>query len=79
MRKVEGEQKEDQGNSTEDPEISCIRTLDARVKSTSELKELLMILKDEERVGKIQEVVEQLRKGSYPTFIREDLRKTETL
>ena len=62
-RKVEGEQKEDQGNSTEDPETSRIRNLYARSESTVEEKPEFevdvridgivhdVILKDEERMG----------------------------
>ena len=47
-------------------------------KSTSESKELQdVILKDEERMGKIQEAVEQLRKGSRTKSILEDLGKPE--
>ena len=34
-----------------------------------------VILKDEERMGNIQEVVDNLRKGSYTTSFQEDLRK----
>ena len=85
MRRVEREQREDQGNSTNDPESSRSRKLEQRDESSVE-KELELevdlriegiaqdvILKDEERMGKIQEVVVKLRKGSYTKSIREDL------
>ena len=61
---MEREEKEDQGNSTEDPEISRIRKLDARDESTVEKEpefkvELRIegiahdvILKGEQRMGK---------------------------
>ena len=71
MRKVEREEKDDQGNPTEDQELSRIRKLYAQDESTvakedPEFKVDLriegiahdVILKDEERMGKIQEVVE---------------------
>ena len=69
-RKVEREQKEDQGNPTGDPTISHIRKLYAQDESTvekeSEFKVEIriegiahdVILKDEERASKIQDVVE---------------------
>ena len=69
VRKVEREQKEDQGSRKEDPELSRIRKLYAQDESTVEKEpefkvDLRMeriahdvIWKDEERKGKIQEVV----------------------
>ena len=82
MRKVAREQKEGQGNPTEDPEISRIKKLYARNESTVEKEPESkvdlriegiahdVILKDEERMSKIQEVVGKLRKGSHTKSIR---------
>ena len=82
VRKVEREQKEDQGNSTENPETSRIRKLDARDESTVEKEPEFkvdlrvegiahgVILKDEERMGKIKEVVGILTNGSYTKSIQ---------
>ena len=49
--------------------------------STSELKELHKdaILKDEERMGKVKEVLEKWRHGSRPRSIREALEKQKIL
>ena len=89
MRRVEREQRGDQGNSTNEPESSRSRKLERRdesiVEKEPEFKVDLrhegiaqdVILKDEERMGTIQEVVENLRKGSRTKSIREDLRKQE--
>ena len=86
---MERKQKEDQGNPTEDPEVYRIRKLHAQNESTvdkePEFKVDLriegvahdVILKDEEPMGKIQQVVENSRKGSYTKPLREDLRKPE--
>ena len=83
------EQKEDQGNSTGEPETSSIRKLYAQEESTVEKEHESkvdlriegvahdVLLKDEERMGKIQEVVVKLRKASHTKSMREDLRKVE--
>ena len=72
VRRVEGEQREDRGNPTNDPESSQSRKLERRDESTVEKEPKIkvdlriegiaqdVILKDEERMGKIQEVARNL-------------------
>ena len=84
--------KNNPGNSTEESETSRSRTLlrsdvpnIAHVEEKLEFKVDLriegiaheVILKDEERLGQIQVVVEKMRTGSYTKCIREDRRKPE--
>ena len=89
MRRVEREQRADQGNSTIDPESSRSRKLERKDESTVEKEPEFkvdlrieriaqdVILKDEERMSKIQEVGEKLRNDSRMKSILEDLGKPE--
>ena len=73
MQRVQREQSQDQGNPTDDPEIFRSRKLERRAESTvkkePEFKVDLriegiaqdVILKDEERMGKIQVVMAHAR------------------
>ena len=84
--------KNNPDNSTEESETSRNRKLlrshvpdITHVEEKPELKVDLrieviahnVILKDEERMGQLQEVLEKLRTGSHTKSIREDLRKQE--
>ena len=80
--------KEEQGNPTDNLELTSARersTESLVEKEESEFKVDLRIegiaqnvmLKDEERMGKIQEAVEKFRNGSHTKSILEDLEKPE--
>ena len=74
MQRVQREQREEQGNPTDKPELLRARKLERRAESTVEKKPEFkvdlriegiaqdVILKDEERMGKIQAAVEKQKK-----------------
>ena len=84
-------QREEQGNPTDNPELLSVRNLKRSAESLLEKEEPEFkvdlriegvaqdgILKDQERMGKIQEAVERLRRGSRTKSILEDLGKPES-
>ena len=83
-------QTEEQGNSTDNPELPSVRKVKRSAESPVEKEEPEfkvdlrtegiaqdVILEDEERMGQIQEVVEKRRNGSRTQYILEDLGKQE--